>query len=99
LTFYVTNFGNVVIESLSVGTAVLIGDNVGLASYVSDNKFGWLCDTNPMSVSNAINSICLQREELTRIQKAAPNKILNDFNSEKLVKKYINMYNQILKHE
>ena len=95
LPSYDENFGNVIIESLSVGTAVLIGDNVGLADYVIENRMGWVCETNVSSVSLAINAINNQRDELLRIKKEAPNKILNDFNANNLVPKYIDIYNQI----
>jgi glycosyltransferase involved in cell wall biosynthesis len=90
------NFGNSVIESLSVGTAVLIGNNVGLADYITENQLGWLCDTNAGSVGDAINAIIAQPKELKRIKNEAPGKILEDFDANNLVKKYINMYNQIV---
>ncbi len=96
LPSYDENFGNVIIESLSVGTAVLIGGNVGLADYVILNKFGWLCDTNAASVSDAINNISTHQSELLRIKKEAPGKILKDFDANNLVKNYIDMYNQII---
>ena len=96
LPSYDENFGNAVIESLNVGTAVLIGENVGLADYVVENKMGWLCQTDPNSVSDAINAISEQPDELERIRNDAPNKILKDFDADNLVKKYIDLYNQII---
>jgi glycosyltransferase involved in cell wall biosynthesis len=39
------NFGNVVIESLSAGTPVLVSKHVGLADYVVKNNLGWVCHT------------------------------------------------------
>lgn len=90
------NFGNVVIESLSVGTAVLISEQVGLADYVKENNLGWICQTNPASVSNAINTINNKRTVLEQIRKDAPAKISADFNNASLVKKYIDMYKQII---
>ena len=93
------NFGNVVIESLSVGTAVLISDQVGLADYVKENDLGWICQTNASSVSSAINIISNNRMELERIRKVAPAKIIADFDNASLVKKYIDMYNQVIKTE
>jgi len=90
------NFGNVVIESLSVGTAVLISEQVGLADYVKENKLGWLCQTNPISVSDAINAIDSERIDLERIRENAPAKISSDFDNTNLVKRYIDMYKQII---
>lgn len=90
------NFGNVVIESLSVGTAVLISEQVGLADYVATNNLGWISQTNAASVSAAINNINIRPDELQRIRKEAPAIILEDFNYNNLALKYMNMYNQII---
>jgi glycosyltransferase involved in cell wall biosynthesis len=93
LPSYDENFGNVVIESLHVGTAVLISGQVGLVDYVSENNLGWICQTNAGSVAGVINSI--DRERLKMIAKTGPAIIENDFNEKRLVKKYTDMYQQI----
>jgi glycosyltransferase involved in cell wall biosynthesis len=90
------NFGNVVIESLSVGTAVLITENVGLADYVKENGIGWICQKNASSVSAAINKIYEHRDMLEAIRAYAPGKIEDDFNESKLVQQYIDMYDKII---
>jgi glycosyltransferase involved in cell wall biosynthesis len=98
LPSYDENFGNVVIESLSVGTPVLISKQVGLAGYVTENNLGWTCHTEPVSISDAINKIAKEnRPELTRIRQNAPGKIYQDFNEERLVKKYIDLYKTKIK--
>jgi len=97
LPSYDENFGNVVIESLSVGTPVLISRAVGLADYVSQNYLGWLCETNSASVSAAINNLVSQKTEINRIKEYAPGKISADFNYVNLAKKYIGMYTQVIK--
>jgi glycosyltransferase involved in cell wall biosynthesis len=100
LSSYNENFGNVVIESLSVGTAVLISRQVGLADYVVKNNLGWLCQTTPQSVSDAINNIITDKLiELTNIRESAPSIIRKDFNEHNLVQKYIGMYQQIIDNE
>ncbi len=89
------NFANTVIESLSVGTAVLISQNVGLYDYVQQKKLGWICETNATSISTHINTICSNyRDELLRIRKDAPAIIYNDFDPDSLVEKYLDMYKQ-----
>jgi len=91
------NFANTVIESLSVGTAVLVSENVGLYDYVEQNKLGWVCQTEPNSIAAFINNIASHcREELARIREKAPDIIYNDFKNDKLVKQYLAMYNQII---
>jgi len=96
LPSYDENFGNVVIESLGVGTAVLISKNVGLANYVEDNSLGWVCDNDPASFSKLINLIGNEKDQLNRIRQEAINRIKNDFNEEVLRKKYVGMYVQIV---
>jgi len=92
------NFGNVVIESLSAGTPVLISDGVGLANYVTKNNLGWVCRANPQSVADAINDIAIhQKEKLQQIGAIAPAIIHADFDDDKLVGRYIDMYQQIIK--
>lgn len=90
------NFANAVIESLSTGTAVLISNKVGLFDYVQQKKLGWICDTDPNSISFIINTIGTQQlGELTRIRKDAPAIIYNDIAPEKLVENYLALYNSI----
>jgi glycosyltransferase involved in cell wall biosynthesis len=90
------NFGNVVIESLSMGTAVLISKYVGLAAYVAENNFGWVCDLDENDISRFINLINKENDKLSLIRQQAPAKIRNDFNEETLSRKYIDMYNQLI---
>jgi len=97
LPSYDENFGNVVIESLSVGTPVLVSKAVGLADYVNQNHLGWLCETNTASVSAAINNLASQKAEISRIKEYAPGKISSDFNYTDLAKRYIDMYTQVIK--
>jgi glycosyltransferase involved in cell wall biosynthesis len=92
------NFGNVVIESLGVGTAVLISEAVGLADYVKENNFGWICQTNVKSVSDAINNIGANGlAALNSIKQTAPAIVRNDFTGDALAQKYIRFYQQIIK--
>lgn len=92
------NFGNVVIESLSAGTPVLISDGVGLADYVIKNNLGWVCNARPESVAGAINDIALNKTaELQYISAHAPAIIHSDFDDAKLAQRYINLYQQIIK--
>jgi glycosyltransferase involved in cell wall biosynthesis len=93
------NFGNAIIESLSVGTPVLISDQVGLFDYVTERELGWICHINPASVAWEINNIFInQRDELKNIRKKAPEIIYNDFNEDNLVQQYIEMYQQLTTH-
>lgn len=93
------NFGNVVIESLSAGTPVLISEQVGLAAYVVKNELGWTCQTTPQSISGAINDIATTKtDQLAQISLNAPGIIHRDFDEDQLIKKYIDMYQQVINH-
>jgi len=95
LPSYDENFGNVIIESLSEGTAVLVSPFVGLSAYIIENNFGWQCNLNSESVGNMINAIHNKQDELDHIRINAPAKIREDFNEEALTDRYINMYGNI----
>jgi glycosyltransferase involved in cell wall biosynthesis len=96
LTSYNENFANVVIESLSVGTAVLLSDQVGLADYVIENELGWIANLTIESIQREILSAYNNSTKRVKIREEAPKIIRKDFNSETLVQKYINLYNQVI---
>ncbi|MDR3695479.1 XrtY-associated glycosyltransferase XYAG1 [Mucilaginibacter sp.] len=97
LPSYDENFGNAVIESLSVGTAVLISEEVGLEDYVNVNSMGWLCHTNPASIAWHINNIVINdKDGLNRIREFAPGIIADDFMEAHLVKKYADLYEELI---
>ncbi len=96
LPSYNENFGNVVIESLSAGTAVLISKYVGLAEYVLQHHLGWVCDTTPVSIAEGIDLISGRTQELQDINTNAPELIYNDFTGDALTKQYISLYRQIV---
>lgn len=90
------NFGNAVIESLSVGTPVLISKGVGLAGYVTKNEIGWASDASPQVLVETLADIILnKRDDLVQIRNKAPQLIQNDFNSAAVVQFYINLYKQV----
>jgi glycosyltransferase involved in cell wall biosynthesis len=97
LPSYDENFGNAVIESLSVGTPVLVSEEVGLADYVIKNKLGWTCQTSADSITAAINNIAANKAALQQIREIAPGIIYDDFNESNLVKRYVAFYNKLIK--
>lgn len=96
LPSYDENFANVVIESLSVGTPVLVSKYVGLADYVLKNDFGWVWDPKKMPLALFLKDIVLQHEKFQKIRITAPEKIPEDFNDIYLGQKYVNMYRKII---
>lgn len=90
------NFGNVVIESLSVGTPVIISTEVGLAPYVLKNNLGWVTELNPQKMAVVLTQAAGEYGKRARIRKEGPKIIRRDYTEKALVKKYTAMYQQVL---
>lgn len=99
LPSYNENFANVIIESLSVGTAVLITPNVGLSDFVVNYNLGWLCTQNPEDIKNKIEYIYTQTQQLKIIKATAPKLIETAFNAQNLTIKYVNYYQTTLNNK
>lgn len=95
LTSYNENFANVVIESLSVGTPVLLSNEVGLADYVAEKKLGWITDLTPSCITKSIILAFESSEIRAIIREKAPVCINKDFDSKILTKKYFTLYSNI----
>lgn len=90
------NFANVVIECLSTGTPVLVSDKVGLADYVKEKELGWVCKTNDVeSLLKNLQTAINDKIKRDKIRKTASQIIQNDFSSQKLAQKYIEIYQKI----
>jgi len=95
LTSYNENFANVVVESLSVGTPVLLSNQVGLADYIDKNDFGWITDLTNETIHENIKKAFINQEKRAKIRQTAPKTIESDFSSEKLIHQYISFYQQV----
>jgi len=95
LTSYNENFANVVIESLSVGTPVLLSKQVGLADYVVEKKLGWLTDLDATSIARKFNEAYINKNNRDLIRSRAPKLIHEDFNDEILVQHYTELYKNV----
>jgi len=89
------NFGNVILESLSVGTAVAISDKVGLSSLVNKHNLGWVSPLNTEMVAQTLRDARASTQELQKIRGAAPEIIHEHFNDDRLVNQYIQLYKNI----
>src|SRR5436190_12009760 len=57
------NFAVVVIESLSVGTPVLLSKQVGLSKYVEENDLGWITPIEVNKVTSALEQLYRDKEK------------------------------------
>lgn len=95
LTSYNENFANVVIESLHVGTPVLLSNKVGLADYVQENNLGWVTELKVKNMIEQLNEIYSAEIDSAQIRKNAPMCIHNDFDPNQLIEKYIQLYQSL----
>ena len=86
------NFANVVIESLAVGTPVLVSQYVGLSDYVLEKKLGWVCDTTVASLRDTLTESYHQETERRAINARSPQQIRQDFDPSVLAQRYVKMY-------
>jgi len=96
LASYNENFANVVIESLAVGTAVLVSEKVGLADYIIATQLGWVSSLEAADLAMQIEAISNQKEILTQIRLDGPTRIEDDFHRQVLAAKYMDFYKQLL---
>ena len=89
------NFANVVIESLAVGTPVLVSQYVGLSDYVLEKKLGWVCDTTVESIQTNLTEAFTKIKERQRIFVDSPKQIRADFTPSVLVAKYMALYEKV----
>lgn len=95
LTSYNENFANVIIESLSVGTPVMLSNQVGLASYVQENNVGWVTDLSVENIKKHIFIAHQAQQQRAKIRENAPKLISRDFESKNLIEKYITLYQNV----
>jgi len=90
------NFANVVIESLSVGTAVIVSKTVGLAAYVTSKQLGLISETDEFSIARQIDLLANNPEKLNDIAVKAPQMVRADFDEKQLVLQYIDLYHKTI---
>jgi glycosyltransferase involved in cell wall biosynthesis len=94
------NFANVVIESLAVGTPVLISEHVGLADYVQRKNLGWICHTTVRSIQEKLAEAYYQKVKRAQIRQNSNAQIRQDFAPSVLAQEYCTMYERVkYKHE
>ncbi|MGE6220848.1 XrtY-associated glycosyltransferase XYAG1 [Nubsella zeaxanthinifaciens] len=95
LTSYNENFANVVIESLAMGTPVIISNQVGLANYVSDKQLGWVTNLNASEIASTLINSFVAVELRKQIRDNAPSIIKKDFEANNLTAQYRSMYQRL----
>ncbi|MEM6697593.1 MAG: glycosyltransferase, partial [Bacteroidota bacterium] len=94
LTSHNENFAMVVIESLAVGTPVLLSDRVGLSDYVQAQKLGWICPLEVNKIREYLQEIYEEKTALATIRGKAAEQIYRDFSAESIAKQYVEAYHK-----
>lgn len=90
------NFAIVVVESLSVGTPVLISDQVGLSRYVEERRMGWITGIESLEeIRRSLGDAYADKATRQRISREAPQQIRHDFNDARLAASYVELYEKI----
>lgn len=90
------NFGNVVLESLLVGTAVLVSEKVGLAPYVLKSGLGWICHPSPDDIAQKLALVNLDLVKRSRIRECGAERIRADFSTDMIMKDYLDLYQSVM---
>lgn len=96
LTSFNENFANVVIESLYVGTPVLITNTVGLASFVERNNLGWVSEFDSHSIASTLEIAISNKQKRNYVNSSAGRIIVDNFSRSILAQKYIDQYRNII---
>jgi glycosyltransferase involved in cell wall biosynthesis len=86
------NFANIVIESLAVGTPVLISNKVGVADFVAEQQLGWVCELNKESLKTNLIEAYESQDRRNKIRAVAPEIVKDHFSTEILIKQYLELY-------
>lgn len=92
LTSFTENFANIVIESLAVGTPVLLSKQVGLSNYVLTEKLGWITDLNTNSMLETLEDIYRNRFDIKNIGLKAIDVVRRDFEPLSIAEAYCSVY-------
>jgi glycosyltransferase involved in cell wall biosynthesis len=90
------NFANVVLESLSVGTAVLISPDVGLSDYIIESELGWVCKAYPAKLRKTIERAYYNSEKRNFIRMNSPDQVRIDFDENLILNQYLELYKKII---
>jgi len=99
LTSYNENFGNVIVESLYMGTPVLVTEMVGLSSFVKKYDLGWIAPLDVDAVSNSISQAIQDKAKRERINTVSREFVKQNFSEEIVLNQYLEAYELLVNGE
>lgn len=89
------NFANVVVESLHMGTPVLLSEDVGLSGFVKQYDQGWITSLDAADVAEKLNTACIEKDKRDRIRAQGRAVIEENFSATRLIRNYVDEYQEI----
>ena len=80
------------IESLHVGTPVLLSREVALSGFVEETDLGWICSLETRNIAQKIRAAMQDIEKRKRINHCAPAIIKKSFSPQTLIPQYLELY-------
>jgi glycosyltransferase involved in cell wall biosynthesis len=90
------NFANVVIEALSVGTPVLISEQVGLQDYVVAQQLGWVTPLSVAAVAEGLVQAQAAQAHRAWVRAQGPGIIRRDFAAQAVAERYLEAYEGVM---
>lgn len=87
----------IIIESMSLGKAVLASDVLPLNNYIVDNENGFLVENSPKAWADKMNDLMQDKQKLVVVGKKAAAFVNSEFNAEKNIETYINEFQKLIK--
>ncbi len=93
-SIYPESFGRVALESLVMGTPVVVSDMGGLPEVIGDSKAGIVTEITPENLSKAINEVLDNNEVYVRRVRSQRNNLIKKFYVEP-IQKHVSLYKSL----
>lgn len=92
------SFGNTILESMVIGTAVVAGKNSGNVPYLLDHgNAGVLCNVNsPKNIAEEVIGLLKDSAKLNQLPKTASKFAKENFNQSKIIDQLIEYYRELI---
>jgi len=92
LPSYNENFANIILETLYSGRPVILTKYVGLSDYVAENNMGWVIDTKPEDIVDAVKNYSEEKQVWKEKALSMHHQVEKDFNQKFLAEQYVMNY-------
>jgi len=93
------NFANVVLESLHMGTPVMVSKEVALSKFVADHKVGWVSSLATNDVNKKITEARNEKEKRHWIEENGREIIAKSFSEKVLIAQYVEQYKNVINYK